>query len=136
MKPTLTQLLAALALTAAALPALAEEVVVGIPARNEQLISRCSTPIPATPGCRSNFITDKEGPADGAAEAEGKNTPGGCPADVGSGTCGRHRKKACCPDPLEKPAGPMCRPTCATPTTNGSGRVGARAHDGLRTPAR
>ena len=60
MKPTLTRLLAALTLTAAALPALAEEIVV-YSARNEQLIKPLFAAYTRDTGVQIKFITDKEG---------------------------------------------------------------------------
>ena len=72
MKPT--QLLAALALTAFALPALAEEVVV-YSARNEQLIKPLFDTYTRDSGVQVKFITDKEGPLMARLKAEGRNTP-------------------------------------------------------------
>jgi iron(III) transport system substrate-binding protein len=74
MKPILTRLLAALALTATALPALAEEVVV-YSARNEQLIKPLFDAYTRDTGVQIRFITDKEGPLMARLKAEGKNTP-------------------------------------------------------------
>ena len=74
MKPTLTRLLAALALTAAALPTLAEEVVV-YSARNEQLIKPLFDAYTRDTGVQIKFITDKEGPLMARLKAEGRNTP-------------------------------------------------------------
>ncbi len=59
MKPILTRLLATLAFTAAALPALAEEVVV-YSARNEQLIKPLFDAYTRDTGVQIKFIT-KEG---------------------------------------------------------------------------
>jgi iron(III) transport system substrate-binding protein len=59
MKLTLTRLLAALALTATALPALAEEVVV-YSARNEQLIKPLFDAYTRDTGVQIKFITDKK----------------------------------------------------------------------------
>ena len=73
MKPTLTRLLAALTLTAAALPALAEEIVV-YSARNEQLIKPLFDAYSRDIGVQVKFITDKEGPLMARLKAEGKNT--------------------------------------------------------------
>jgi iron(III) transport system substrate-binding protein len=73
MKPTLTKLLAALALTAAALPALAEEIVV-YSARNEQLIKPLFDAYTRDTGVEVKFITDKEGPLMARLKAEGRNT--------------------------------------------------------------
>jgi iron(III) transport system substrate-binding protein len=73
MKPTLTRLLAALTLTAAALPALAEEIVV-YSARNEQLIKPLFDAYSRDTGVQIKFITDKEGPLMARLKAEGKNT--------------------------------------------------------------
>jgi iron(III) transport system substrate-binding protein len=72
MKPT--QLLAALALVASALPALAEEVVV-YSARNEQLIKPLFDAYTRDTGVQVKFITDKEGPLMARLKAEGRNTP-------------------------------------------------------------
>ena len=72
MKPT--QLLAALALVASALPALAEEVVV-YSARNEQLIKPLFDAYTRDSGVQVKFITDKEGPLMARLKAEGRNTP-------------------------------------------------------------
>lgn len=72
MKPT--RLLAVLALAAAALPALAEEVVV-YSARNEQLIKPLFDAYTRDTGVQVKFITDKEGPLMARLKAEGKNTP-------------------------------------------------------------
>lgn len=72
MKPT--QLLAVLALAAAALPALAEEVVV-YSARNEQLIKPLFDAYTRDTGVQVKFITDKEGPLMARLKAEGRNTP-------------------------------------------------------------
>ena len=74
MKPTLPRLLAALAFTAAALPALAEEVVV-YSARNEQLIKPLFDAYTRDTGVQVKFITDKEGPLMARLKAEGRNTP-------------------------------------------------------------
>ncbi|MDO9469044.1 MAG: extracellular solute-binding protein [Thiobacillus sp.] len=71
MKPT--QLLAVLALAAAALPALAEEVVV-YSARNEQLIKPLFDAYTRDTGVQVKFITDKEGPLMARLKAEGRNT--------------------------------------------------------------
>ena len=73
MKPTLTRLLAALALTVAALPVLAEEIVV-YSARNEQLIKPLFDAYTRDTGVQIKFITDKEGPLMARLEAEGRNT--------------------------------------------------------------
>ena len=72
MKPT--RLLAVLALAAAALPALAEEVVV-YSARNEQLIKPLFDAYTRDTGVQVKFITDKEGPLMARLKAEGRNTP-------------------------------------------------------------
>ena len=72
MKPT--QLLAALALSAAVLPALAEEVVV-YSARNEQLIKPLFDAYARETGVQVKFVTDKEAPLMARLKAEGKNTP-------------------------------------------------------------
>ena len=69
-----TRLLAVLALAAAALPALAEEVVV-YSARNEQLIKPLFDAYTRDTGVQVKFITDKEGPLMARLKAEGKNTP-------------------------------------------------------------
>lgn len=74
MKPTLTRLLAALALSAAALPVLAEGIVV-YSARNEQLIKPLFDAYTRDTGVQIRFITDKEGPLMARLKAEGKNTP-------------------------------------------------------------
>ncbi len=71
MKPT--RLLAVLALAAATLPALAEEVVV-YSARNEQLIKPLFDAYTRDTGVQVKFITDKEGPLMARLKAEGKNT--------------------------------------------------------------
>lgn len=71
---TLTRLFAALALSVAALPALAEEVVV-YSARNEQLIKPLFDAYTRETGVEVKFITDKEGPLMARLKAEGKNTP-------------------------------------------------------------
>ncbi|MDP3419800.1 MAG: extracellular solute-binding protein [Thiobacillus sp.] len=71
MKPT--RLLAVLALAAAALPALAEEVVV-YSARNEQLIKPLFDAYTRDTGVQVKFITDKEGPLMARLKAEGRNT--------------------------------------------------------------
>ena len=73
MKPT--QLLAALAFAAAALPVLAEEVVV-YSARNEQLIKPLFDAYTRDTGVQIKFITDKEGPLMARLKAEGRNV---CP---------------------------------------------------------
>jgi iron(III) transport system substrate-binding protein len=73
MKSTLTRLFAALALTAAALPALAQEVVV-YSARNEQLIKPLFDAYTRETGVPIRFITDKEGPLMARLKAEGRNT--------------------------------------------------------------
>jgi iron(III) transport system substrate-binding protein len=73
MKLTLTRLLAALALTVAALPVLAEEIVV-YSARNEQLIKPLFDAYTRDTGVQVKFITDKEGPLMARLKAEGKNT--------------------------------------------------------------
>jgi iron(III) transport system substrate-binding protein len=72
MKAILTRLLAALTLTAA-LPVLAEEVVV-YSARNEQLIKPLFDAYTRDTGVKIKFITDKEGPLMARLKAEGKNT--------------------------------------------------------------
>lgn len=69
MKPALTRLLAALTLTAAALPALAEQVVV-YSARNEQLIKPLFDAYTRDTGVQVRFITDKEGPLLARLKAE------------------------------------------------------------------
>jgi iron(III) transport system substrate-binding protein len=74
MKPTLTRLLAALALSAAAPPVLAEGIVV-YSARNEQLIKPLFDAYTRDTGVQIRFITDKEGPLMARLKAEGKNTP-------------------------------------------------------------
>ncbi|HQS57719.1 MAG: Fe(3+) ABC transporter substrate-binding protein [Gallionellales bacterium 35-53-114] len=66
--------LAALLFTAAAIPALAEEVVV-YSARNEQLIKPLFDAYTRDTGVQIKFITDKEGPLMERLKAEGKNTP-------------------------------------------------------------
>lgn len=66
--------LAALALTLATLPVLAEEVVV-YSARNEQLIKPLFDAYTRESGVQIKFITDKEGPLMARLKAEGKNTP-------------------------------------------------------------
>ncbi|HEY0663822.1 MAG TPA: Fe(3+) ABC transporter substrate-binding protein [Thiobacillaceae bacterium] len=70
----LTRLLAALTLTAATLPALAEQVVV-YSARNEQLIKPLFDAYTRDTGVQVKFITDKEGPLMARLKAEGRNTP-------------------------------------------------------------
>ncbi len=72
MKPT--KLLSALALLFAALPALAEEVVV-YSARNEQLIKPLFDAYTRDTGVQVKFVTDKEGPLMVRLKAEGRNTP-------------------------------------------------------------
>lgn len=72
MKPT--RLLAVLALAAAALPTLADEVVV-YSARNEQLIKPLFDAYTRDTGVQVKFITDKEGPLMARLKAEGRNTP-------------------------------------------------------------
>ena len=74
MKLTLNRLLAALTLTAATLPALAEQVVV-YSARNEQLIKPLFDAYTRDTGVQIKFITDKEGPLMARLQAEGRNTP-------------------------------------------------------------
>ena len=74
MKLALTRLLAALTLTTAALPALAEQVVV-YSARNEQLIKPLFDAYTRDTGVQVKFITDKEGPLMARLKAEGRNTP-------------------------------------------------------------
>ena len=74
MKSTLTRLLAALALSVAALPVLAEGIVV-YSARNEQLIKPLFDAYTRDTGVQIRFITDKEGPLMARLKAEGKNTP-------------------------------------------------------------
>jgi iron(III) transport system substrate-binding protein len=69
----LRSLLATLALAAASLPALAEEVVV-YSARNEQLIKPLFDAYTRETGVQVKFITDKEGPLMARLKAEGKNT--------------------------------------------------------------
>ena len=69
----LRSLLATLALAAASLPALAEEVVV-YSARNEQLIKPMFDAYTRETGVQIKFITDKEGPLMARLKAEGKNT--------------------------------------------------------------
>ncbi|MEW6119527.1 MAG: extracellular solute-binding protein [Pseudomonadota bacterium] len=71
---SLSRLFAALALSAAALPALAEEVTV-YSARNEQLIKPLFDAYTKENGVQVKFITDKEGPLMARLKAEGKNTP-------------------------------------------------------------
>lgn len=66
--------LAALALTLASLPVLAEEVVV-YSARNEQLIKPLFDAYTRESGVKVTFITDKEGPLMARLKAEGRNTP-------------------------------------------------------------
>lgn len=70
----LTRLLATLALTAAVLPALAEEVVV-YSARNEQLIKPLFDIYTRDTGVQIKFITGGEGPLMERLKAEGSNTP-------------------------------------------------------------
>ncbi|MFP5410428.1 MAG: extracellular solute-binding protein, partial [Gammaproteobacteria bacterium] len=74
MKSTLSRLLAALTLTAAAAPALAQDVVV-YSARNEQLIKPLFDAYTRETGVAVKFITDKEGPLMARLKAEGRNTP-------------------------------------------------------------
>ena len=74
MKKTLTRLLAALALSSPALPALAQTLVV-YSARNEQLIKPLFDAYTRETGVQIRFITDKEGPLMARLQAEGKNTP-------------------------------------------------------------
>ena len=69
-----TKLLSALALLIAALPALAEEVVV-YSARNEQLIKPLFDAYTRDTGVQIKFISDKEGPLMARLKAEGRNTP-------------------------------------------------------------
>ena len=69
-----TQIFAAIALTVAALPSFAEEVVV-YSARNEQLIKPLFDAYTRDTGVQVKFITDKEGPLMARLKAEGKNTP-------------------------------------------------------------
>jgi iron(III) transport system substrate-binding protein len=66
--------LAALALTLAALPVLAEEVVV-YSARNEQLIKPLFDAYTRESGVQITFVTDKEGPLMARLKAEGRNSP-------------------------------------------------------------
>lgn len=73
MNSTLTRLFAALALTAAALPAQAQDVVV-YSARNEQLIKPLFDAYTRETGVTVKFITDKEGPLMARLKAEGRNT--------------------------------------------------------------
>ena len=70
----LTRLLTAITLAVAALPALAEQVVV-YSARNEQLIKPLFDAYTRDTGVTIKFITDKEGPLMARLKAEGKNTP-------------------------------------------------------------
>ena len=74
MKSTLTRLLATMTLATAALPALAQEVVV-YSARNEQLIKPLFDAYTRETGVAVKFITDKEGPLMARLKAEGRNTP-------------------------------------------------------------
>lgn len=69
-----TRFVVAVALAAAALPALAQEVVV-YSARNEQLIKPLFDAYTRETGTPIRFITDKEGPLMARLKAEGKNTP-------------------------------------------------------------
>ncbi|WP_018508824.1 Fe(3+) ABC transporter substrate-binding protein [Thiobacillus thioparus] len=71
---TFPRLIAALLLTAAALPAAAEEIVV-YSARNEQLIKPLFDAYTRDTGVQIKFITDKEGPLMARLKAEGRNTP-------------------------------------------------------------
>ncbi len=71
---TFPRLIAALLLTAAALPAAAEEIVV-YSARNEQLIKPLFDAYTLDTGVQIKFITDKEGPLMARLKAEGRNTP-------------------------------------------------------------
>lgn len=71
---TFPRLIAALLLTAAALPTAAEEIVV-YSARNEQLIKPLFDAYTRDTGVQIKFITDKEGPLMARLKAEGRNTP-------------------------------------------------------------
>jgi len=71
---TFPRLIAALLLTALALPAAAEDVVV-YSARNEQLIKPLFDAYTRDTGVQIKFITDKEGPLMARLKAEGRNTP-------------------------------------------------------------
>ncbi len=71
---SIARFVAAIALAAAALPALAQEVVV-YSARNEQLIKPLFDAYTRETGTSIRFITDKEGPLMARLKAEGKNTP-------------------------------------------------------------
>ncbi|MHB1077105.1 extracellular solute-binding protein [Thiobacillus sp.] len=71
---TFPRLIAALLLTAVALPAAAEDVVV-YSARNEQLIKPLFDAYTRDTGVQIKFITDKEGPLMARLKAEGRNTP-------------------------------------------------------------
>lgn len=73
MNSTLTRLFAALALTAATLPAQAQDVVV-YSSRNEQLIKPLFDAYTRETGVTVKFITDKEGPLMARLKAEGRNT--------------------------------------------------------------
>ena len=72
MKPS--HLIVTLALVAATLPAVAEEVVV-YSARNEQLIKPLFDAYTRDTGIQVKYITDKEGPLMARLKAEGRNTP-------------------------------------------------------------
>ncbi|MFH1818438.1 MAG: extracellular solute-binding protein [Pseudomonadota bacterium] len=71
---TFPRLIAALLLSAVALPAAAEDVVV-YSARNEQLIKPLFDAYTRDTGVQIKFITDKEGPLMARLKAEGRNTP-------------------------------------------------------------
>lgn len=70
---TFRRLIATLLLTVAALPAVAQEVVV-YSARNEQLIKPLFDAYTRDTGVPIKFITDKEGPLMARLKAEGRNT--------------------------------------------------------------
>ena len=71
---TFPRLIAALLLSAVALPAAAEDVVV-YSARNEQLIKPLFDAYTRDTGVQIKFITDKEGPLMARLKAEGRYTP-------------------------------------------------------------
>jgi iron(III) transport system substrate-binding protein len=116
---------------AAALPALAEEVVV-YSARNEQLIKPLFDAYTRDTGVQIKFITDKEGPLMARLKAEGKNTRADVLLTVDAGNLWQASEEGLLRPIQSKTlegqrAGPPARPRQRMVRP-----VGARPHDGLQ----
>jgi iron(III) transport system substrate-binding protein len=101
-------------------PALAEEVVV-YSARNEQLIKPLFDAYTRDTGVQVKFITDKEGPLMARLKAEGRNTRADMLLTVDAGNLWQASEEGLLrPIQSKTLETNVPKPTCATPTTNGS----------------